>query len=103
MKDNNIKLYDFCNTRECDAADQDNDKVKEEELPPFAVVSSNTFTKLSDGRMVRGRDYPWGTVNIENKVKTDLWSQIYQSLDPFRIIVISPVSKVYCGPTTPRI
>ena len=67
MKDNNIKLYDFCNTRECD--DQDNDKVNEEELPPFAVVSSNTFTKLSDGRMVRGRDYPWGTVNIENKVK----------------------------------
>ena len=39
-----------------------------EDQPPYAVVSSNTLTRLEDGRRVRGREYPWGTVNIEDKV-----------------------------------
>ena len=39
-----------------------------EDQPPYAVVSSNTLTRLGDGRRVRGREYPWGTVNIEDKV-----------------------------------
>ena len=77
LKENDIQLYDFCNTKEKDAADSDHDEVlNEEDLPPFAVVSSNTFTELSDGRRVRGRDYPWGTVNIENKVSLYLLYKI---------------------------
>ena len=39
-----------------------------EDQPPYAVVSSNTLTSLEDGRRVRGREYPWGTLNIEDKV-----------------------------------
>ena len=42
-----------------------------EDQPPYAVVSSNTLTRLGDGRRVRGREYPWGTVNIENKDHCD--------------------------------
>ena len=42
---------------------------REENIPPFAVVGSNVSTMLSDGRIVRGREYPWGTVNIEDKVR----------------------------------
>ena len=42
-----------------------------EDQPPYAVVSSNTLTRLEDGRRVRGREYPWGTVNIENKDHCD--------------------------------
>ena len=45
---------------------------KEENNPPFAVVGSNVSTMLSDGRIVRGREYPWGTVNIEDKVGIEL-------------------------------
>ena len=36
--------------------------------PPFAVVGSNITLKNPDGKIVRGREYPWGVVNIENKV-----------------------------------
>ena len=35
---------------------------------PFAVVGSNTVVTDEEGIMVRGREYPWGTVNIEDKV-----------------------------------
>ena len=35
---------------------------------PFAVVGSNTVVTDEEGNMVRGREYPWGTVNIEDKV-----------------------------------
>ena len=35
---------------------------------PFAVVGSNTMVMDGEGNMCRGREYPWGTVNIEVKV-----------------------------------
>ena len=35
---------------------------------PFAVVGSNTVMKDEEGNTVRGREYPWGTVNIEDQV-----------------------------------
>ena len=35
---------------------------------PFAVVGSNTIIDGDEGKRVRGRKYPWGTVIIENKV-----------------------------------
>ena len=57
---NDIKTYNFPATGENDEG--------QEALVPFAVVSSNTVT-VNDGREVRGREYPWGTVNIEDKVR----------------------------------
>ena len=47
---------------------------------PFAVVGSNTMVMDREGNMCRGREYPWGTVNIEDKVglfEKLLWLQIY--------------------------
>ena len=42
------------------------------ERMPFAVVGSNiTITDQSTGQMYRGREYPWGCVNIEDKVSSD--------------------------------
>ena len=39
------------------------------ERMPFAVVGSNmTITDPANGQMYRGREYPWGCVNIEDKV-----------------------------------
>ena len=36
---------------------------------PFAVVGSNiTITDQDTGLRYRGREYPWGCVNIEDKV-----------------------------------
>ena len=60
IKSHRIKLFDFGNL----------DPDEEGEGPPFAVVASNVLTRLEDGRTVRGREYPWGVVNIEDKVLT---------------------------------
>lgn len=36
---------------------------------PFAVVGSNiVISDQETGAMYRGREYPWGCVNIEDKV-----------------------------------
>ena len=42
---------------------------EEEDIePPFAVVGSNITIQKEEGKSVRGREYPWGVVDIENKV-----------------------------------
>ena len=42
---------------------------EEEDIePPFAVVGSNVTIEREEGKSVRGREYPWGVVDIENKV-----------------------------------
>ena len=38
------------------------------------MVAANTLTSLEDGRVVRGREYPWGCVNIEDKNHCDFSS-----------------------------
>jgi len=55
--------------------------------PPFAVVGSNVSISKEDGKVVRGREYPWGVVDIENKDHCDfttvqnlLWGQNTQDL-----------------------
>ncbi|XP_076316125.1 septin-2-like [Tachypleus tridentatus] len=37
---------------------------------PFAVVGSTEFTKLNN-KMIRARQYPWGTVQVENENHCD--------------------------------
>ena len=36
---------------------------------PCAVVGSNTVIMDREGNKFRGREYPWGSVNIEDKVQ----------------------------------
>ena len=38
---------------------------------PFAIVGSNDLVKTADGRVVRGRAYPWGTVEVDNEEHCD--------------------------------
>ena len=37
---------------------------------PFAIVGSNTLLEVN-GKRVRGRLYPWGVVEVENKDHCD--------------------------------
>jgi len=55
---NKIKVYEF---PDCD--DEEENKINKQmrERVPFAVVGSNTVVEV-DGKKVRGRKYPWGTV-----------------------------------------
>lgn len=38
---------------------------------PFAIVGSDTEVQTLDGRQVRGRQYPWGTIEVDNEDHCD--------------------------------
>ncbi|KAG7562606.1 hypothetical protein FFLO_01979 [Filobasidium floriforme] len=38
---------------------------------PFAIVGSDTVVSTADGRHVRGRAYPWGTIEVDNEGHCD--------------------------------
>lgn len=38
---------------------------------PFAVVGATNEIKTADGRAVRGREYPWGTIEVDNEEHCD--------------------------------
>ncbi|KAF8508505.1 septin AspB [Gautieria morchelliformis] len=38
---------------------------------PFAVVGSNQEVMTPDGRAVRGREYPWGVIEVDNEEHCD--------------------------------
>lgn len=38
---------------------------------PFAIVGSTETVQLADGRTVRGRHYPWGTIEVDNEDHCD--------------------------------
>lgn len=67
ISENGIDTY----TGETDEDDDDNPEIKElKEIIPFAVVGSNTLLEVN-GKRVRGRLYPWGVVEVENKDHCD--------------------------------
>jgi Septin len=37
---------------------------------PFAVIGSNTIFEVG-GKKIRGRQYPWGIVDVENTMHSD--------------------------------
>ncbi|KAJ1856803.1 Cell division control protein 3 [Coemansia sp. RSA 2703] len=41
---------------------------------PFAVVGSERFVERADGTRVRGRQYPWGIIEVENEAHNDFVS-----------------------------
>ena len=57
-----IQVYNFPET---EIGEEDNWM---KSLLPFAVVGSNGLLTDKSGRKYRGRQYPWGSVNIEDKV-----------------------------------
>lgn len=67
---NGIQLYKF---PECDSDEDDDFKRQDEELKqavPFAVIGSNTIFEVG-GKKIRGRQYPWGIVDVENTMHSD--------------------------------
>jgi septin 7 len=38
---------------------------------PFAIVGSSDAVTTNDGRIVRGREYPWGVIEVENEEHCD--------------------------------
>lgn len=46
---------------------------------PFAIVGSNALVTSSSGKQVRGRKYPWGTIEVDNENHCD-FSKLRQML-----------------------
>merc|ERR1712088_199594 len=67
---NGIKVYSL---PECDS-DEDEDFKKQvqqlRESMPFAVVGANAMVEIK-GKKMRGRQYPWGIVEVENPAHCD--------------------------------
>lgn len=63
IQENNINIYRFPDT-EGDVEEAAANK-KLRECIPFAVVGSNTVLEVS-GKKIRGRNYPWGVVEVDN-------------------------------------
>lgn len=62
---NSIKIYDF---PDCDEDEDEEFRTLTKDLKaavPYAVIGSNTTIDIR-GKKVRGRQYPWGIVEIEN-------------------------------------
>jgi len=65
-----IEIYQF---PDCDSDEDDDFKEQNEKLKhslPFALVGASTVLDIG-GRKVRGRQYPWGVVDIENAEHSD--------------------------------
>ncbi|CAH1136150.1 unnamed protein product [Ceutorhynchus assimilis] len=70
IKEHDIQMYEF---PECDSDEDEEFKQQDRELKasvPFAVVGSNTILEVA-GRKIRGRQYPWGVVDVENPKHSD--------------------------------
>ncbi|XP_041375525.1 septin-7-like isoform X2 [Gigantopelta aegis] len=62
-----IKIYEFPDT---DDDDENKQSIKMKDRVPFAVVGSNRVLDVG-GKRVRGRQYPWGIVEVENLEHND--------------------------------
>lgn len=70
VRDNDIQMYEF---PECGSDEDEDFKEQDKAMKasiPFAVVGSNTTLEVA-GRKVRGRQYPWGVVDVENPQHSD--------------------------------
>jgi cell division control protein 12 len=72
LMDNNIRIYQIDTV--ADAETDEVMKLKDETIMgsmPYAVIGSmeDVFTK--DARVVKGREYPWGVVEVENPAHCD--------------------------------
>lgn len=66
IMENGIHIY----TGEIDEEDDSSEIRDLRESVPFSIVGSNTLLEVN-GKRVRGRLYPWGVVEVENKEHCD--------------------------------
>ncbi|XP_041979648.1 septin-2 isoform X1 [Aricia agestis] len=70
LEEHQIQVYQF---PECDSDEDEEFKQQDRELKaaaPFAVVAADTVLEVG-GKRVRGRQYPWGIVDVENPRHSD--------------------------------
>ncbi|CAH8601966.1 unnamed protein product, partial [Dicrocoelium dendriticum] len=74
MADFDRYKIDIYRLPECDSDEEDEIKQLDKEIKsvlPFAVIGSNCVVEQEGGRRTRGRQYPWGVVEVENAKHCD--------------------------------
>lgn len=70
IQEHDIQIYQF---PDCDSDEDEDFKRQDKELKeciPFAVVGSQNILDVG-GKKIRGRQYPWGIVDVENGKHSD--------------------------------
>ncbi|KAF9972397.1 hypothetical protein BGZ73_004479 [Actinomortierella ambigua] len=65
-----IKIY-HAQHYDCDDIETINETKDVMSKIPFAIVGSDKGVETSDGRVVRGRKYPWGVIEVDNEEHCD--------------------------------
>ncbi|XP_048373890.1 septin-1 [Sphaerodactylus townsendi] len=71
LEENGINIYEF---PECDSDEDEGFKAQDAEMKrsiPFAVIGSTQVVRDLKEKVFRGREYPWGTVEVENSAHCD--------------------------------
>lgn len=70
IKFNEIKLF---KSNEYDNDDEETLLISKQifDKVPFAVIGSTREVQNSEGKLVRGRSYPWGTIEVDNEDHND--------------------------------
>uniref|UniRef100_A0A670JBW5 Septin-type G domain-containing protein n=1 Tax=Podarcis muralis TaxID=64176 RepID=A0A670JBW5_PODMU len=71
LEENGINIYEF---PDCDSDEDEEFKAQDAEMKqsiPFAVIGSSQVVMESKDKVFRGRQYPWGTVEVENAAHCD--------------------------------
>lgn len=63
INEHKLQIYEFPDIDDDDIEHNRNNSILKSKLP-FAIVGSNTILE-ADGKSFRGRQYPWGVVNID--------------------------------------
>jgi len=69
INENKLQIYEFPDLDDDDVETNRNNSILKSKLP-FAIVGSNTIVE-SEGKTFRGRQYPWGCVNIDDLAHCD--------------------------------
>lgn len=64
ITENKIQIYEFPDIDDDDIENSHTNSVLKSKLP-FAIVGSNKVLSGPDGKTFRGRQYPWGVVNVD--------------------------------------
>ncbi|KAH9426784.1 septin-2-like [Dermatophagoides pteronyssinus] len=70
LEENGINIFKI---PECDSDEDELYRIKDKEIResiPFAIIGSTTSIDLN-GRRIRGREYPWGIVDIQDERYSD--------------------------------
>jgi septin 7 len=65
INENKLQIYEFPDIDDDDIENNRTNSILKSKLP-FAIVGSNTLIESDGGKTVRGRQYPWGVVNVDD-------------------------------------